>query len=71
MSLHLNGTMDVRLPDGTITQRGYSIVKAGSDSPLTGSRGGFPVQYEPDLLDGEMVLWTVGDIIPTIVETGR
>lgn len=72
MSLHLDRTMDVRLADGTIERRPYSIHKSGSsDSLLTGTRGGFPIQYEPELKEGETILWTVGDLIPTIVETGR
>lgn len=70
MSLHTDRTMDVRLPDGTLERRPYTVVKSG-DSPLTGTRGGFPIQYEPELKEGEMALWTVGDLIPTIVETGK
>ena len=56
MTIHADGTMDVRI-DGTIQRRPYQVNLCGtSHNP-----------YCPEQRDGERVVWTMGDLVPTIV----
>lgn len=64
--IHDDGTMDVRLADGTIERRRYTVALERGLGGLGRSKG--PGRYEPELRDGEEALWFVADLTPTIVQ---
>lgn len=53
--------MQVRI-DGKLVERSSYLIRDG-ERGLFGSA----TREEPDLLDGEQVVWAVGDPIPTII----
>ncbi|MFL8988684.1 hypothetical protein Q8X48_13175 [Pseudomonas sp. QLc11A] len=57
--------MKVRV-DGRLVEREHYVVH---DQTSTRSGFGFSLpREEPELLDGEQVLWMLGDPIPTIIQ---
>ena len=63
-----NGTMDVRV-NGQIERRRYSI---NCEAPFTNRYlDRMQTKYQPELRDGEEAFFSLGDDIPTIVETGH
>lgn len=61
--IHDDGIMDVMM-EGQVVRRRFSINVA---SDLLGRPQ--PTTYEPEIYDGEMVMWSVGSDIPTIIKT--
>lgn len=53
--------MQVRI-DGKVVERSSYFVRDGERGPF-----GSATREEPDLLDGEQVVWAQGDPIPTII----
>lgn len=53
--------MQVRI-DGKIIERSSYLVRDDQRGPF-----GSATREEPDLLDGEQVVWALGDPIPTII----
>lgn len=53
--------MQVRI-DGMIVERSSYFVRDDERGPY-----GSATREEPDLLDGEQVVWALGDPIPTII----
>ena len=56
--------MQVRI-DGKVVERTSYFVRDDKRGPF-----GSATREEPDLLDGERVVWALGDPIPTIIKVG-
>lgn len=54
--------MQVRI-DGKVVERTSYFVRDDQRGPF-----GRATREEPDLLDGEQVLWVLGDPVPTIIK---
>ncbi|MHB2048861.1 hypothetical protein [Pseudomonas sp. VEM90] len=54
--------MQVRI-DGKVVERSSYFIRDDQRGPF-----GSATREEPDLLDGEQVVWALGDPIPTIIK---